>query len=373
MSNSIVTNGAALAAVRTLAGIGKDLTMTQGRIESGLKINKASDDPAVFAIALGMRGDMSGLQAVRDSYGFAKAVVGVASAGAKQIGTELTTLRKTVTQGQQQGLDATQIQNQIDAALANITSYVTNADFNGVNLLNASANLLVTTNIAGATFSVTSEDASLTGLGISGLKYNSDAWTLTADQTLAPTVGQTLTITAANGEDYIFEFVDGATALTSTPDATHHVFDVQVDPATQSNLQMIGALVDRVQGQGFSATTDNSGVITINGVTTVATTVTGETAAQIVGGGAISALDTAITTMGTISANLGAATRRIDGQDAFATALMDSLKEGLGALVDADLAEESAMLQALQTRNQLAIQSLSIANQGPQGLLTLFR
>ena len=346
--------------------------MTQGRIESGLKIGKASDDPAVFAIALGMRGDMSGLQAVRDGFGFAKAVAGVASAGARQVGAELTKLRATVTQGQQQGLDATQIQNQIDAALANITSYVTNADFNGVNLLDASTNLTVVTNISGSTFAVTSEDSTLVGLGISGLQATDGSFTLTADNTLAPANGELVTITAG-GIDYVFELSDGTAALGTTPTPTVQVFDVQFT-AAMSNLEIIGALVDRIQGEGFAASMDNNGVVTIagNGVTAVTTDITGEAAAGG-GAGAITTIDAAITSLGTISANLGAATRRIEGQEAFATALMDSLKEGLGALVDADLAEESAKLQALQTRNQLAIQSLSIANQGPQGLLALFR
>jgi flagellin len=52
---------------------------------------------------------------------------------------------------------------------------------------------------------------------------------------------------------------------------------------------------------------------------------------------------------------------------------MDALESGLGALVDADLAKESAKLQALQIRQQLGTQSLSIANQAPQSLLSLFR
>ena len=52
---------------------------------------------------------------------------------------------------------------------------------------------------------------------------------------------------------------------------------------------------------------------------------------------------------------------------------MDSMDSGLGSLVDADLAKESARLQALQIRQQLGTQSLSIANQAPQALLSLFR
>jgi flagellin len=52
---------------------------------------------------------------------------------------------------------------------------------------------------------------------------------------------------------------------------------------------------------------------------------------------------------------------------------VDALNDGLGALVDADLAKESANLQALQTRQQLGVQTLSLANQGSQTLLSLFR
>ena len=51
---------------------------------------------------------------------------------------------------------------------------------------------------------------------------------------------------------------------------------------------------------------------------------------------------------------------------------LDALESGLGALIDADLAKESARLQALQIRQQLGTQSLSIANQAPQALVSLF-
>jgi flagellin len=374
MANSIVTNAAANAAVRTLATIAKDLLTTQSRVETGLKVSQSKDDPAVFAIALGMRGDMGGLQAIRDGYGFAKAVVGTAAAGAKQVAEELTKMRATVTQGQQQGLDPAQIQAQVNAALANITSYVANADFNGVNLLNNGTDLTVVSNISGTTFTVASENSTLVGLGINGLQITANAFTLTSDNTLAIANGDVITLTAG-ANSYVFEFTDGTAALTSIPSATSQVFDVQFT-AAQSTLQIIGSLIARLQGQGFQASMNNGGVVTVsgNGVTVVTPTIASGGLVSAGGGaGAITVVDNAISLIGTISANLGAAGRQIEGQEAFATALMDSLKEGLGALVDADLAEESAKLQALQTRNQLAIQSLSIANQGPQGLLTLFR
>ena len=69
----------------------------------------------------------------------------------------------------------------------------------------------------------------------------------------------------------------------------------------------------------------------------------------------------------------GATMQYVENQISYNTKKNDALTDGLGALVDADLAKESANLQALQTRQQLGIQTLSLANQGPQVLLSLFR
>ncbi len=73
------------------------------------------------------------------------------------------------------------------------------------------------------------------------------------------------------------------------------------------------------------------------------------------------------------AASFGSDQGRIDTQMEFVQGMMDSLKTGIGALVDADMEEASAKLQALQVQQQLAIQSLSIANQAPQSVLSLFR
>ena len=73
------------------------------------------------------------------------------------------------------------------------------------------------------------------------------------------------------------------------------------------------------------------------------------------------------------SAAFGSAQKRIENQIEFVTQLTDSLTEGIGALVDADIEEASARLQSLQVQQQLGIQALSIANQQPQQLLALFQ
>jgi flagellin len=71
--------------------------------------------------------------------------------------------------------------------------------------------------------------------------------------------------------------------------------------------------------------------------------------------------------------NFGAQMQYVDNQMVYNSKKIDAMEDGLGALVDADLAKESSKLQALQTRQQLGVQTLGIANQGPQVLLSLFR
>jgi flagellin len=93
-------------------------------------------------------------------------------------------------------------------------------------------------------------------------------------------------------------------------------------------------------------------------------------------GGADAALDnveTLIQNSIDAAASFGSAQGRIETQSNFIDSLVDSLKAGIGTLVDANMEEASAKLQALQVQQQLATQSLSIANQAPQSILSLFR
>ena len=105
--------------------------------------------------------------------------------------------------------------------------------------------------------------------------------------------------------------------------------------------------------------------ITISSTATIGT----QSAAQ-------SMIDTITTTQSNLTAvlgKLGAASRKIDAQQAFTSKLSDVIDSGIGNLVDADLAKESAKLQALQVKQQLGVQALSIANQAPQTITSLFR
>ncbi|MBE0413772.1 flagellin [Yoonia sp.] len=88
---------------------------------------------------------------------------------------------------------------------------------------------------------------------------------------------------------------------------------------------------------------------------------------------ALSNIETLINTTIDAAAAFGSSQGRIETQSDFISKLTDSLKSGIGALVDADMEEASARLQALQVQQQLGVQSLSIANQAPQTILSLFR
>ena len=84
-------------------------------------------------------------------------------------------------------------------------------------------------------------------------------------------------------------------------------------------------------------------------------------------------LDTFFDSVNTKLSTLGSASRQVDGQMAFVSKLSDAIEGGIGNMVDADLAKESAKLQALQVKQQLGVQALSIANQAPQTIMSLFR
>jgi len=89
--------------------------------------------------------------------------------------------------------------------------------------------------------------------------------------------------------------------------------------------------------------------------------------------GALTAIDGMIDTAIDAAASLGSSQMQLETQASFISQLTDSLKSGIGSLVDADMEEASAKLQALQVQQQLAVQALSIANQAPQSILSLFR
>jgi len=84
-------------------------------------------------------------------------------------------------------------------------------------------------------------------------------------------------------------------------------------------------------------------------------------------------LTESLTKVNTAMGSMGAQVRQIEAHNVFVSKLSDALETGISRLVDADMAKESARLQALNVKQQLGAQSLSIANQAPQIVLKLFQ
>jgi flagellin len=106
-------------------------------------------------------------------------------------------------------------------------------------------------------------------------------------------------------------------------------------------------------------------IITIPGTSTIGTSASASIA--------MAQLDLSITNVNSALAAIGSQANQIEAHNKFVSKLQDALTAGIGNLVDADMAKESARLQALQVQQQLGVQSLSIANQSPQIILSLFK
>ena len=106
-------------------------------------------------------------------------------------------------------------------------------------------------------------------------------------------------------------------------------------------------------------------------IVTIKTTATISTQAKA--SALISTIQTSLTNVNSALAKLSAGAAKFSIQATFTQKLSDTLTAGIGNLVDANMAQESASLQSLQVKQQLGIQALSIANQSPQSILSLFK
>lgn len=140
---------------------------------------------------------------------------------------------------------------------------------------------------------------------------------------------------------------------------------------TVNKVSAIQSLVDSdvltVDNQKLSILGDGDGVATLG----LDTTISGADDANA--NLAIAALDTYNGLVKDALSDLGSKSRNIDAQLEFSGKLTDTLTSGIGNLVDADMAKESARLQSLQTKQQLGMTALSMANQAPSAVAQLFR
>ncbi len=410
---SVNTNIGALAALQSLDTTQQQVTDAQKQVSTGLKVGSASDNPAIYAISNTINSNIAGLSAVSDSLNFGAQIVSTASSALSQVSSTLANLQQTVTNSGQSGLDPQTLQNLVTADLSLIDKYASQSTFTGVNLLtNAGAGATTTTlnvvqGLDGSVLNIPSQSgaSSLTAkLGIANLTIGgTSGFSVAFNQNLsvasfAPGGGAdaafqlTTTPTTGPAHTYSFEFTDdsvtGANPLQTSQNANTTIIAVHINSTNQSTNQIQAALINSLQSNGFSAQQNSDGTLNVVGSNVTAAafgTVTAggsltpespapiTTTALTAATALVSLVQSAVGKANTIAANLGAVSQQITGIQNFTTSLSSALTAGVGALTDADLAAESARLTSLQTKQQLATQSLSIANKQPQSLLSLFQ
>ncbi len=150
----------------------------------------------------------------------------------------------------------------------------------------------------------------------------------------------------------------------------------------------IQTIVDNAEFNGVNAVKDNDIVAILNPNATntltigaqnlslsgsiVSLTTTSSISTSTAATAVATAIDNSIKAVGASLSKLGSGAKRLELQKTFVNKLSDSIEVGIGNLVDADLARESANLQSMQVRQQLGLQALGIANQAPSAIISLF-
>ncbi|MEM9393538.1 MAG: flagellin [Pseudomonadota bacterium] len=522
--SSILTNNSAMVALQTLQTINRDLAKTQDEISTGKSVASAKDNAAVWAISKVMEADVNGFKGISESLSLGESTVAVARNASETVTDLLTDIKGKIVAAQEENVDRTKIQTDINALRDQINSVLSAAQFNGKNLVNSYDE----SSILSSLDRDSSGDVSASYISFTGQNLTSDSGTLatstalnrigTLDDAGTYTVGAgatlsnaandatiTLATSLADGETLTIDFADqqftytnnsgGALAVGTLDDivaaglanlgvegvttsvsgtgvvtvSSTNKFEaitiqgsspsttVDVDPDAGGSQSAAGAgnaatLVARAEtislggagntggvvssGDGFQVSLDGKTfnyiakdgdtlndvatglkrVIDAGGVEGVSVKVTlsndpttsppslqidndsssavtlalDDGADGVASGGlvglegidvtttdgaknALANIESLIQTSIDAAAEFGSIQSRVETQAEFISKLTDSLKSGIGALVDADLEAASARLQALQVQQQLGTQSLTIANQAPQNILTLFR
>ncbi|MEM5521004.1 flagellin [Sulfitobacter sp. AS59] len=277
--SSILTNNSAMNALSTLRNVNSNLSETQNRISTGMKVNSAKDNASYFSISTTMKSEGGMNKAVNEGLTLTKNSISTARLGAETMVDLSQQFVDRLAFAQTEGVDQADVQKELTSLAAQMATAINQSSFNGENLISA----------AGAGAKEVVSGVSRSGATLSTTKISFTSTDLEAVQTSFATIAIDNTTTAADLE----------TALTNA--------------------------------EGF-----------LSSVTDAAT-------------------------------DLGIAEKQVETQQNFLSELGDRLDSGVGSMVDADMEKEAARLQSLQVQQQLSTQSLSIANQAPQNILSLFR
>ena len=282
--NSVNTNMGAMVALQSLENTQQQLAVTQKQISTGYRVADSTDDGAAYAIAQGIRSTVGALTSANQQLGNTQGLLLTTQTGLNNISNTMASMRDVLgklSDSSVQGSDRSNYETQYTSMLANVQTFIQDANYNGKTLIG----------------------------------------NLTTGMTSTNTFGRLAVTRNDNGATYGL--------------------------ATFGGSALYGSI-------SFTSTIASS---------TLA-------AASITTGGVFLKMQNEV---GTALNTIGNSINYINHQTTYNNDKISSLNSGLGSLVDADLAKESAQLTALQIRQQLGTQALSLANQAPQSLLSLFK
>ncbi|UUV05668.1 MULTISPECIES: flagellin [Ruegeria] len=402
--SSILTNNGAMVALQTLKSVNKNLASTQNAISTGKDVATAKDNSAVWAISKVMESDVKGFNAIKDSLALGESTVAVARNAAETVTDLLTQMKGKIVAAQEDNVDRGKINDDVTALKGQIASVVSAAQFNGLNLVDGSAGSasILASLDRDSTGAVTSSSITVAGQNLSTGGYvtkqvfDGSTGASTGNDRVGATIDNGATAATAlvtdessgvfaAGDKVVVAINDQVVSYTvSAEDAAATTTGDLVAVGLKSKIEELGitgltvdydsgtaGTLSITNGTGsdisFSAQFVNAGAGGLGALAGIdVSTGAGATAA-------LAAVESLIDTSIDASAAFGSSQSRIETQKEFISNLSDSFKSGIGSLVDADMEETSARLQALQVQQQLATQSLSIANQAPQSILSLFR
>ncbi|MUZ73600.1 flagellin [Agrobacterium vitis] len=317
---SIMTNNAAISALSTLRSISSDMETTQSRISSGYKVESASDNAAYWSIATTMRSDNKALGAVEDAIGLGAAKTDTAYTGMEAAIDVVSDIKAKLVAAREPGVDKDKINKELTELKNQLGSVAKSASFNGENWLYDNSETTGTTQ-------------EMVGSFVRGSDGNVSIKTISFDTTNSMLINDEAAAGGLLTKDTLATYAYGTTTTT----ASYYLISSVAGDATSNEVTLT------------STTSDDE----IDGM--------------------VASVDKMLSSMTDAAATIGATTSRLKLQDSFIKDLSDTIDTGVGRLVDADMNEESTKLKALQTQQQLGIQSLSIANSSSENVLSLFR
>lgn len=320
--NSVNTNIGAMIALQSLNKTNASLAAVQKQISTGSRVADSTDDGAAYAVAQAVRSTIGGLTTANQQLGNVQGLLATTQSGLNDVSTTMASMRDvlvSLSDANVSGNERTQYQAQYASLLANVKTDIQDASYSGKTLI---GNITGSSGTFSRVATVRNESGASYGLATFGGNAMYGAINI-AFSNATPGVAHVATVA------YVAATTTGAVVHTVA-----HVAYVATGPntATGSNAAGIAALL----------TASGSFISQMNNL-----------------GGALN--------------TVGAEVNYVNNQVTYNNNKVDALNTGLGSLVDADLAKESAQLQALQIRQQLGTQALSLANQAPQTLLSLFK